>query len=67
MIRQVGELAFEYCSSLESICNPSSIEIIPESCFSNCETLVNIIVGSGSRLRSESVANLRSKWTVTMQ
>jgi hypothetical protein len=47
----VGESAFSNCSSVQSICFPSSIEIISNECFSDCPILSNPICESGCRFR----------------
>jgi hypothetical protein len=49
-ILRFGESAFWNCSSLESICIPSSIETIPESCFRLCKHLLNVTFESGSSI-----------------
>jgi hypothetical protein len=35
-ISTLGDHAFSYCSSLQSICIPSSIEVISKCCFACC-------------------------------
>jgi hypothetical protein len=41
---------FLKCSSLSSICIPSSIECICENCFSECRSLSRVTFESGSSL-----------------
>jgi hypothetical protein len=38
-LRQIDESAFRDCSSIESICIPSSVEIIGDFCFDSCRSL----------------------------
>jgi hypothetical protein len=46
----LGELAFQSCRLLQSICDPSSIETIPRCCFAACQNLSNLIFEPGSRV-----------------
>jgi hypothetical protein len=50
----LGESAFERCSSLRSICIPSSVESIPELCFKDCTRLSNLTFEAGSKLLNGS-------------
>jgi hypothetical protein len=47
---RICESAFEKCSSLKSICIPSTVTVIGRQCFINCKALVSITFESGSRL-----------------
>jgi hypothetical protein len=49
-LTSIGECAFANCPSLESICIPSSVEIIGESCFYGCTSLSQFTFQSGSRI-----------------
>jgi hypothetical protein len=42
--------AFSNCSSLRSICIPSSVEIVGEHCFAACPSLSSLTFESGSKL-----------------
>jgi hypothetical protein len=42
--------AFSWCSSLRSICIPSSVEILGWKCFGYCGSLLSVTFESGSRL-----------------
>jgi hypothetical protein len=46
----LGESAFQNCSSLQSICIPSSIETISKSCFGGCTKLSSFKFETGSRI-----------------
>jgi hypothetical protein len=49
-ISNLSESAFAGCSSLASICIPSSIQTISKSCFADCTNLSNVTFEIGSRL-----------------
>jgi hypothetical protein len=42
--------AFQACSSLQSICIPSSVESLGSCCFKDCQRLCFVTFASGSRL-----------------
>jgi hypothetical protein len=65
-IRNLGEFAFDGCSSLESIWIPPSIHTISLSCFSRCQPCVRIFLEAGSRLSAQSLRDLRSQYDVTL-
>jgi hypothetical protein len=46
----LGESAFSYCSTLRSICIPSLVEAIHESCFAGCETLSSVAFAPTSQI-----------------
>jgi hypothetical protein len=46
----LGDSAFFGCSSLESICIPSSIQTISKACFNSCRRLLNLTFVRGSRI-----------------
>jgi hypothetical protein len=48
----LGSAAFSRCSSLQSICIPSSIETISTKCFAGCKSLSNVTFESGCKVRS---------------
>jgi hypothetical protein len=49
-LSKLGESAFCGCSSLQSVCIPSSVEELPESCFRNCPKLSELTFEAGSKL-----------------
>jgi hypothetical protein len=51
-ISSFGEYAFCSCTSLQSICIPSSVQIIPEFCFNNCGHLSTLTFEPGCRISS---------------
>jgi hypothetical protein len=46
----LGKSAFQGCSSLQSICIPSSIQIIGDFCFSECEAMSDLTFESGCQV-----------------
>jgi hypothetical protein len=46
----LGVMAFQACSSLESICIPSSVETISTSCFIHCFNRCTITFERRTRL-----------------
>jgi hypothetical protein len=49
-LARLGELAFAGCPRLPSICLPSSVEAIPNSCFSGCHSLSQVTFEAGSKV-----------------
>jgi hypothetical protein len=49
-LRQIGSLAFSFCSALKSIFIPASIEILGDRCFHICSSLSEIRFESDSKL-----------------
>jgi hypothetical protein len=49
-LSRIEKSAFEGCSSLSSICIPSSVEILCEKCFCYCASLSNLTFESESKL-----------------
>jgi hypothetical protein len=49
-LSSIGNCAFGDCSSLSSICIPSSVERIGKCCFLRCTRLQLVSFESGSRL-----------------
>jgi hypothetical protein len=47
---QIESRAFNECSSLPSICIPSSVKILYARCFDQCSSLSNVTFGPSSRL-----------------
>jgi hypothetical protein len=45
-----GESAFQHCSSLQSICIPSSVETISKSCFYQCYDLLKVTFEPDSKV-----------------
>jgi hypothetical protein len=45
----LGQSAFA-CSSIQSIRIPSSVQIVPKSCFKNCSALSNLTFEPGCRI-----------------
>jgi hypothetical protein len=43
--------AFQFCSSLISICIPSSVVTIGNECFGKCDKLTDVTFAEGCRLR----------------
>jgi hypothetical protein len=50
LLREIGRAAFSACSSLESICIPALVEIIPSMYFQACDSLYLVTFESDSRL-----------------
>jgi hypothetical protein len=50
-LRSIEERAFQNCSSLSSICIPSSVQVLSAHCFYECRSLSTVIFEAGSRLR----------------
>jgi hypothetical protein len=46
----VRDFAFSECSALQSICIPSSIEIMAKSCFNGCTSLAHLTFEPGSEI-----------------
>mgnify|MGYP006084615131 CR=1 FL=1 len=51
-VTSIGDTAFYYCTSLESITIPDSVTSIGESAFSGCRSLTSIPFGEDSELTS---------------
>jgi hypothetical protein len=51
-LSRIDLYAFLHCSSLSSICIPSSVEMLGESCFFGCEGLSNVTFEPGSQFSS---------------
>lgn len=49
---ELGGYAFQYCSSLQAVCNPSSIALIAHAFFSYCTEVRKVTFESGSKLSS---------------
>jgi hypothetical protein len=49
-LSRIEVAAFAHCSSLSSICIPSSVEILREWCFAGCQALCNVTFEADSRL-----------------
>jgi hypothetical protein len=49
-LSRIHRIAFQWCSSLSSICIPSSVLRIGEGCFARCPALSNLTLESDSRL-----------------
>jgi hypothetical protein len=62
----LGNSAFDRCSSLESICIPSTIRMISKSSFSHCRKLKTIAFDAGVQLSAQALSDLRSKWSVIL-
>jgi hypothetical protein len=54
-LSRIGRSAFWRCSSLSSICIPSSVEQLCASCFADCNGLSSVTFESGSKLSSVPV------------
>jgi hypothetical protein len=50
-LRSIGRFAFPFSVLFESICIPSSVEVLRESCFFACSTLRTVTLGAESKLR----------------
>jgi hypothetical protein len=48
LLSGLGKSAFLCCSSLSSMCIPSSVEVLREGCFYGCTALSNVTFESGS-------------------
>jgi hypothetical protein len=57
----LGESAFWYCSSLRSICLPSSLETISPGCFQSCGDQLELVLATGNQLSAESRSHVRDK------
>jgi hypothetical protein len=49
----LGDFAFSWCSSLQSISLPSSIQALSSSCFLNCAHLASIVLEADSHLSTQ--------------
>jgi hypothetical protein len=49
-LADLGDGAFQYCSSLKSICIPSRVKAIPSICFSGCKKLSALEFEQGSQM-----------------
>jgi hypothetical protein len=49
-LREIGNLAFSLCCSLNQICIPASVEILQRECFHRCASLCIVTFESGSKL-----------------
>jgi hypothetical protein len=64
----LGPSAFLSCSSLQSICIPSSVQTISDSCFAFCPTLSNVAFEPDSQISIlegnafDFCSSLRSIW-----
>jgi hypothetical protein len=54
-VSTLGVQAFSGCSSLQSICIPSSIESICDYCFSNCASLSSLTFASDCKVSTLDV------------
>jgi hypothetical protein len=66
-ISALGESAFYGCSSLQSICIPSSVEIIGKSCFDYCDCPITLVLEAGCRLCAETVLDFRLNWKISLK
>jgi spore coat protein U-like protein len=64
-ISSLGPSAFGHCASLHSVCIPSSVETISNTCF-NCCASVTIVLEEGSQLADESLSALRANGDITV-
>ena len=46
-VTAIGENAFNYCTSLESVTIPNSVISIGEEAFNNCTSLKSVTIGRG--------------------
>jgi hypothetical protein len=51
-LSHIESAAFALCSSLSSICIPSSVELLCAKCFGGCGALSRVIFEPGSKLSS---------------
>jgi hypothetical protein len=49
-LQRIASKAFSWCSSLQSICIPYSVELLGEHCFEGCGSLSTVTFESGSKL-----------------
>jgi hypothetical protein len=56
-LSRIEKFVFRSCSSLSSICIPSSIEVLCRGCFDECAGLLSVTFEAVSKL-------LRTEWEV---
>lgn len=66
-VKGIGDNAFEYCASLNSVIIPNSVEMIGKQAFHACSSLVSVpIPNSVTEIRDEAFADCSSLVSVTI-